>query len=209
MMKERADAAGLPSTEETGMPARERTSREEIVRAGRALLESEGLARLTMQSVADRVGVRAPSLYKRLRNRDELIALIAEATLEDLGERIASIASTAAADPARTLGELARALRGFAHAQPAGYGLIFGPAGGAPRPSADSLARASAPLLRVTAALAGAEVALEAARTVTAWANGFISMELAGNFELGGDVDRAFEFGIERLVGALDRSGIG
>jgi hypothetical protein len=60
-----------------------------------------------------------------------------------------------------------------------------------------------APVLRVAAELAGPEHALEAARTVTAWANGFISMELAGAFNLGGDVDRAFEFGISCLTGAL------
>jgi hypothetical protein len=44
---------------------------------------------------------------------------------------------------------------------------------------------------------------LEAARTITAWANGFISMELAGAFKLGGDIDRAYEFGITCLTDAL------
>jgi hypothetical protein len=38
---------------------------------------------------------------------------------------------------------------------------------------------------------------------VTAWANGFIGMELAGAFRLGGDVDRAFEYGIAHLVEAI------
>ena len=45
--------------------------------------------------------------------------------------------------------------------------------------------------------------ALDAARTVTAWATGFIGMELAGAFRLGGDIDRAYEFGITRLAAAL------
>jgi hypothetical protein len=38
---------------------------------------------------------------------------------------------------------------------------------------------------------------------VVAWAHGFISMELAGAFRLGGDLDRAYAFGIERLGTAL------
>ena len=73
------------------MPTPERTSRDAIVDAGRDLLETqglEGLRGLTMQAVADRVGVRAPSLYKRVRNRRELVALIADATVRELGDRL-------------------------------------------------------------------------------------------------------------------------
>lgn len=44
------------------------------------------------------------------------------------------------------------------------------------------------------AQLAGDTIALEAARTVASWAHGFVSMELAGAFRLGGDVDAACRF---------------
>jgi len=57
--------------------------------------------------------------------------------------------------------------------------------------------------MRVAANLAGEQHVLEAARTITAWANGFISMELAGAFKLGGNIDRAYEFGIACLADAL------
>jgi hypothetical protein len=50
---------------------------------------------------------------------------------------------------------------------------------------------------------AGPDHALEAARTVVAWATGSIIMELADAFRLGGDVDRAYAFGIERLADAI------
>ena len=36
-----------------------------------------------------------------------------------------------------------------------------------------------------------------------AWANGFLNMELAGAFRLGGDVDQAFDFGVESLTRAI------
>ena len=52
----------------------------------------------------------------------------------------------------------------------------------------------------------GVEHALEGARLVVAWAHGFVSMELAGAFRLGGDVDEAFAFGVERLAVALASS---
>jgi AcrR family transcriptional regulator len=183
------------------MPTPDRTSLDAIVQAGRDILESDGAARLTMQAVAERVGVRPPSLYKRVKNRDDLIGLITEATLHDLSDRLT--AAKPGGDPRRALADMARAIRAFAHRQPAGYALIFAPRAGRTTPDIESLNRAVAPLLRVAAALAGEEHALDAARTITAWGNGVISMELAGAFNLGGDVDRAFEFGISRLTDAL------
>jgi len=187
------------------MPAPERTTLDAIVRAGRDVLEAEGLAGLTMQAVATRVGVRAPSLYKRVADRDELVRLVAAATVGALAERLAAVPESA--DPRRDLAELAATLRSFARSAPAGYGLLFAPGPGAARPDPAQLARASAPVLRVAAALAGPDDALDAARTVTAWAHGFISMELAGAFALGGDVDDAFTYGIARITDALASAG--
>jgi hypothetical protein len=63
--------------------------------------------------------------------------------------------------------------------------------------------RSSATFLRVVAELAGPGRALPAARTIVAWANGFIAMELAGAFRLGGDVQQAWEFGLDRIVAAV------
>ncbi|MEU7754235.1 TetR-like C-terminal domain-containing protein [Micromonospora sp. NPDC049101] len=185
------------------MPTPDRTSLDAIVHAGRDILEAAGVAGLTMQAVADRVGVRAPSLYKRVRNRDDLVRLITEATVRDLGERLAAIG--AGTDPRRELAELARAFRAFAHDRPRGYQLIFAPRSDLAGPSIETLTAAVEPVLRVTTNLAGEHHALDAARTLTAWANGFVSMELAGAFTLGGDVDQAYEFGIARLADALAR----
>ncbi|MEU8241172.1 TetR/AcrR family transcriptional regulator [Actinoplanes missouriensis] len=183
------------------MPTPERTSLDEIITAARAILEADGLDRLTMQAVAERVGVRAPSLYKRVRNREALISLVAKATVEDLGAQLHAVPRTA--DPRADLAELARAFRSFAHARPAGYRLILGWTPEAVPTDTDMLAEASAPVLEVTAELAGPDQALNAARLFTAWGNGFISMELAGAFNLGGDVEAAFEYGIARLAEAI------
>ena len=57
------------------MPTPDRTSLDAIVGAASDLLEQTGLAGVTMQAVALRVGVRAPSLYKRVPSRERLIQL--------------------------------------------------------------------------------------------------------------------------------------
>ena len=183
------------------MPTPDRTSVDEIIQAGRDILESDGPARLTMQAVAVRVGVRPPSLYKRVLNRDDLVGLITEATVRDLGERL--VAVEAGGDARAELALMTQAIRAFARGRPAGFALIFAPRADPGRPDVETLVKAVAPVLRAAAILAGEEHALEAARTITAWAYGFISMELAGAFSLGGDVDRAYEFGISRLTDAL------
>jgi AcrR family transcriptional regulator len=166
------------------VPTPDRTSLDEIVLAARELLEQDSL---TMQAVADRVGVQAPSLYKRVRSRDELVRMVAEATLAELALLDGDLRS------------IAQAYRDLAHERPAAFRLLF--SGVTVSPSL--LAAASEPILRASSALAGPDHALVAARTVTAWANGFISMELAGGFNLGGSVDEAWEFGLARLIDAI------
>ena len=66
------------------MPARSQTSTAAIVAAGRHLLEERGMDALTMRDVADAVGVRAPSLYKRVRSRSDLFRLVLEDVTDDL-----------------------------------------------------------------------------------------------------------------------------
>jgi AcrR family transcriptional regulator len=183
------------------MPTPSRTSIDEIVAAGRAILESEGLDGLTMQRVATAVGVRAPSLYKRVRGRSALIRLIANDIAGELTVAIDAAASTG--DPRRDLRAIAETYRAFALAHPASYGLLYANLPAEMRVDPELNARASEALLRVVGDLAGHDRRLEAARTIVAWANGFLAMELAGAFRLGGDVDRAFHYGIDRLTTAI------
>lgn len=172
------------------MPSPNRTTNAEVVAAAREILESAGPAGLTMQAVAARVGVRAPSLYKRFHDRDALLAAVVAATVDEIGARL----ETAAPD----LRGLATTYRTFAHERPEAFRLVF-----TPYAEEEALRRSSAPVLRAAAELVGEEDALAAARLFTAWATGFLQMELAGAFRLGGDVDAAFDYGLERLTAGL------
>jgi TetR/AcrR family transcriptional regulator, tetracycline repressor protein len=52
--------------------------REQVVRAGLELLNELGLEGLTMRALADHLGVKAPSLYRHVRDKQELIILMAD-----------------------------------------------------------------------------------------------------------------------------------
>lgn len=186
------------------MPTPERTSTAAIIAAGRDILESDGLAGLTMQAVAARVGVRAPSLYKRVRDRDALIVGVVEAVIDDLSAELEGVerelASGGGDSAEGVLAALAATYRGFALAHPEGFRLMF--TASAPLTSLD---RAAGPVRRASAAAVGEEDALDAARLVTAWMTGFLQMELGGAFRLGGDIDQAFDYGLRHLLRGLAR----
>ena len=181
------------------MPAHAQTSTDAIVAAGRHLLEERGIEALTMRDVARAVGVRAPSLYKRVRDRADLVRLI----LEDVTDELTSVLDAAAGfgDAVANVRAMASAYRRFAHSNPVTYTLMFAPPA-VPGAAARSV-RSSATFLRVIAELVGPERALPAARMIVAWAHGFIMMELAGAFRLGGDVEQAWDFGLDRILTAV------
>jgi AcrR family transcriptional regulator len=181
------------------MPAPARTSTAAVVAAGREIVESDGVEALTMQRVAERVGIRAPSLYKRVGSRSELVRMVADQVALDLAQTLDEVRGSG--DPEADLRAVAAAFRSFAHRNRATYSLVFEPGSGGVSPEARD--RSSIPVLEVARALAGDDDALPAARTIVAWAQGFLTMELNGAFQLGGDVDEAWEYGVAGLVRAL------
>jgi AcrR family transcriptional regulator len=181
-------------------PAPARTSTDAIVVAARRILESGGLDSVTMRSVAEAVGVKGPSLYKRIPDRAALIRAIAESVVEDLS-RTMSIA-TESGDPRADLRAAAVAYRAFVQANPNGYRLLFTDLTDA-KADASSLAALGTPVVDAMTRLIGPSDALEAARTFVSWAHGFASMELAGGFRLGGDLDVAYTFGIESILAGV------
>jgi AcrR family transcriptional regulator len=182
------------------MPAHAQTSTGAIVAAGRRLLEERGMEALTMRDVASAVGVRAPSLYKRVRDRSDLIRLILEDVADELTATLDAAASSG--DPVADARAMTSAYRKFAHANPVTYSLMFAAQAGGPGATGRSV-RSSATFLRTIAELVGQDRALPAARVMVAWAHGFITMELAGAFRLGGDVEEAWDFGLEHILTAV------
>jgi AcrR family transcriptional regulator len=84
------------------------------------LLEEEGPGGLSMRRLAERVGIRAPSIYKHLPDKDALEAAIISAGFE----RQAAVFEEALRGAEDPLGAIARAYRDFANAHPHLYRLM-------------------------------------------------------------------------------------
>src|SRR5215510_675923 len=65
--------------------------REHVVGAALDLLDEAGLEGLTMRSLAERMGVRAASLYWHIRDKDHLLGLLAEAIVAEVPEPAADL----------------------------------------------------------------------------------------------------------------------
>ena len=160
---------------------------------------------MTMQAVADAVGVRAPSLYKRFPSRQALIRAIAQDVAAELDAVVAP--ALRVDDSSEAIRVVATRYRAFAKRSPGAYQLLFTSLLPAANPTAQANAAASAGILALGERLVGRERALEAARLLTAFVHGFVSLELAGAFRLGGDVEEAYRFAVDSIVEGLRVTG--
>lgn len=158
----------------------------EIVAAATDLLELEGADGLSMRRIADRLGIRAPSLYKHFRDKEALAAAIISDGFEQWTERF----ERAVADARDPLGALARAYRDFALQHPHLYRLMTERPLARDRLPAGLEERAAAPLIHA----AGGNADL--ARAVWAFAHGMAILELNERFPPGADLDAAWRNGM-------------
>ena len=75
----------------------------EIVAVARDLLEAEGAEAVSMRRIAQRLGIRAPSLYKHVPDKAALEAALISDVLSEMAARFA--AATAGAPPGDALVE--------------------------------------------------------------------------------------------------------
>jgi AcrR family transcriptional regulator len=157
----------------------------QVAEEARRLLEEEGPQALTMRRLAERLGIRAPTLYKHLPDKAAVEAAIIATGLEEAA-RAFQAAVDGADDP---LPALAAAYRRFALAHPHLYRLVSN--GPLPRHRLPSGLedRAAAPILRVAGTRARA-------RALWAFAHGMVMLELDRRFPPDADLDAAWRAGL-------------
>ncbi len=163
----------------------------------RDLLERDGAEALTMRGLAERLGIRAPSLYKHLPDKAALETAIIATGFEETAVALESALDSADHAGKDLLAALAKAYRAFALEHPHLYRLMTERPLLRERLPAGLEERAAAPLLR--AAGDG-----DRARAIWAFAHGMIMLELAGRFPPDADLDAAWRAGVAAFQ---DRSG--
>lgn len=163
------------------------------VAAARQLLEEEGPDTLTMRRLAERMGIRAPSLYKHFADKAAVEAQLIAQGMAELAEALE--AAEAAAPPGAVLSALAGAYRAYALAHPHLYRLMT--SGPLPR---DLLPegleeRSALPLARAVGGDA------DRARALWAFGHGMVVLELDGRFPPGADLAPAWSAGLAAYAG--------
>lgn len=179
-----------------------------VVAAAAHLADAGGYDRLSLAAVAERLGVRVPSLYKHVGSLADLQRRLATAAQRDLDVRLRDAAVGRSGRDA--LAAVARAYRAYGHEHPGRYTAALrvpDPADAGAREAARSLTGLMLAVVRGYG-LEG-EPAVHAVRAVRAAMHGFVALEHANGFGLPLDVDDSFERLVALLDAGLSRAGQG
>ena len=184
-----------------------------VTEAGAALADEVGFDRLSMGLLAERLGVKTPSLYKHVDGQADLAHRIAVLSANELADAVRD--ATQGRSGRDALVAAAAAMRTFAREHTGRYD-----AANSARPSDpdDPFVAASGRLLdSLAAVLRGYRVdpaqEVHALRMLRSVLHGFATLEVSGGFRLDTDVDESFDWVVALVdrgltsVGVSDPSG--
>ena len=176
-------------------------TRDKVIAEAADVVDELGWDKLTLAAVAERTGVRLPSLYKHVESLDALRQGVAARATRELADALT--AAAVGRSGSQALFAIANAYRDYARAHPGRYAATIR----APQPDAtEHIAAADAALEVIFAVLAGYGVTgddtIDVTRALRAALHGFVTLELAGGFGLPNDLDHSFR----QLLTAFDRA---
>ena len=165
----------------------------EIVTVARQLLEEEGLDSFSMRRLADRLGVRAPVIYKYFTSKNALVAALISVGFEEQAA-LFEAALTSSDHPLTAMAEIYRA---YGRDNPNLYRLMYD------RDLERRLLLPGSEERAVIAAVRAAGGDRDLARAAWAFAHGMTILELNNRFPGDADLDAAWRRG----MASLDPSG--
>lgn len=173
-----------------------------IVATARAIINAEGLERLSLEEVAETAGIDLDTLTSRFPDRCALAAAVRESLFRELAFELQR--AEADASPHEALLRMGKAYRTFASRNGNIYKRVT--------PSGEDASSAALqllwPIIDAFRRFVGAERALLGTRTLVSFLHGFAVMEANDNFQLNGSIDDAFNFGLHAVIdGVRAQSG--
>src|SRR5947199_1414153 len=189
------------------MSRRAGLDQEAVVEAAAKLVDEEGIDQLSLGRLAERLGVRTPSLYNHVAGLPGLkhdLTLYCLHNLLDLIWR-----STVGKSRAEAIFSLADAYRAYAREAPGRYALTVQ----APDPGDQEVQALAQQLVDVVRAVLAPyrlseEEAIHAIRGLRSIVHGFISLEVAGGLGMPVDLDASFQWQVNLFVAGLERSTV-
>ena len=179
-----------------------------VVEAGAALADEVGFARLSMGLLAERLGVKTPSLYKHVTGQADLAHRIAVLAMHELADVIRDAVQGRTRRDALAAG--AHAMRTYVLAHPGRYDA--GNAAKVEGPDDPLVPAVDRVLASWAAMLQGYELGpdqeIQALRMLRSVLHGFTVLEAAGSFQIDSDVEASFAWTIDfidRGLGAARR----
>jgi AcrR family transcriptional regulator len=180
---------------------------DHVVASAAGLADEIGFQGITMGLLADRLGVRAPSLYKHVAGLADVQHRLATLTLTELGEVIRDAAAGRTGRDA--LAATLSAIRAYVSAHPGRYAATTGMESAGPD---DPLLAAGARVTDLIAAVLrgyglGGEEMNHAIRVIRSTVHGFATLEASRGFQWDAEPDQSFEWMIRFLDRGLRGSG--
>jgi len=171
---------------------RTRLAPASVTEAGAMLVDEIGFAQLSMGLVAERLGVKAPSLYKHVTSQADLAHRIAILAATEFGDAIRDATQGRAGGEA--LAAAAHAMRTYVREHPGRYEAVNS---ARPEGPDDPFIRASDRILgSLSAVLRGYHLdpaqEIHALRMLRSMLHGFSTLEVAGGFQIDADIDDSF-----------------
>ena len=178
-------------------------SSKDVAVAAAGLADEIGFQAVTMGVVAERLGVRAPSLYKHVGGLEDLRHRVATLAMTEFGEVVGDAVQGKAGFDA--LAAALTAVRRYVTAHPGRYAATTGAEFTGPD---DPLLAASTRVINSIAAVLrgygiGEDEMDHAIRTVRCTIHGFAMLEASGGFQWDADPDQSFDWMIRFLDRAL------
>ena len=185
------------------MSARPGLQRTVILQAAAELADTHGFQQVTLALLANKLGVRSPSLYNHINGLDGLRQLMAVYSIEQLIEAMTKAAVGRSGETA--VRAISEAYLHYARSHPGLYEALLK----APDPEDTEVTEASEQLLELILQVLSSyqleqEEALHVVRGLRSLLHGFASLEQSGGFGLPLDLNTSFDVLLTTYLSGLE-----